>query len=585
LEDGETKKLLSGEYENSAASVTTESIDNFEIAINNDIEKLEELIEIKDTNEEKAKDKTDIKDATTEFELTFLNTSIYLYLVTAYGGEAVESVDAKEQKAALDSIASTDISSFTGDIANIDIPSLISTEILNTIQSNSLGSDVDLSGFSKLENAALSSYEMEYIVGMFGCLTTKETDENLMGSAFGSRPLLKGETEYLIFGKDNMITNVTLCVDLIVALRLIMNSIYVYTNANMRQSALAVATAIAGWTGVGIPVAQNAILIAWATAESILDVASLCKGESVPIYKTASTWTLGLQNLPGTLAKGVSSYAAKGIDDVFEKIENTSVDKVEEIKDAALSYVNQTAQGSVESLASMIVTPVERTITSMASGVKTSYSRADVEKMVLSAVNSVDTSSSGAKAAKEIFINNCMGTLVDKVYNSLPGLFTGDQTLASQAGTEITNAINDAYQTMFTKLESEVDTYAKKAEEKISSTLGEADDKVKEEAIKAINEYAESLSSFVGESTSGSVFTYSGMGMTYKDYLRLFLLVELGSKSGKESVLKRALAVMQINCSKEKKTFNITKCFVSIRLNTVTAVSNHKIILSEVYGY
>jgi len=62
LEDGETKKLLSGEYENSAASVTTESIDDFEIAITNDIEKLEELIEIKDTNEEKSKDKTDIKD-------------------------------------------------------------------------------------------------------------------------------------------------------------------------------------------------------------------------------------------------------------------------------------------------------------------------------------------------------------------------------------------------------------------------------------------------------------------------------------------------------------------------------------------
>lgn len=578
LEDGETKKLLSSEYNNSAASVTMESIDEFERALQKDIDNLSASIE--ETQEEKEE-----SGSNKEVELGFSKTSLYTYLVTSFGGTSSDVGEAKEQKAAMESIASTDLSSFTGEVAKVDIPSLISEEIYKTICDNTSESGVSLTGLSKLKDAALNSYEMEYIFGMFGCLTTEITDENLMGSAFGNRPLLKGETEYIVFGKDNMVTNVALCVDLIFAIRLIMNSVYVYTNANMRQSALAVATAIAGWTGIGIPVAQNAILIAWATAESILDTASLCKGESVPIYKTASTWTLGLQSIPGTLAKGVANYASKGIDDVFEKIENTSVEKTEDIKDATLSYINQAAQGTVESLASIVVTPVERAITSMTAGVKISYSRSEVEGMILSAVNSVDTSSSGAKAAKEIFINNCMGPLVDKVYSSLPSIFTNDQTLASQAGTAITNAINDAYSTMFSKLEGVVDTYTSKAEEKVVSALDSANERIKEETVKAINEYAASLSEFVGESTGGSVSSYSGMGMTYKDYLRLFTLIGLSSEKGKANILKRSAVVMQINCSKAQSSFNITKCFVSVRLSTVTAVSNHKIKLSEVYHY
>lgn len=580
LEDSETKKLLSSEYKNSAASVTTESVDEFEETLQKDINSLSNAIknsEDKDPNERNESPK--------DIELKFSKTPLYIYLSSAYGESSSKAADAKEQKAAMDAIASTDLSSFSGEVKKVDIPSLVSEEIYKTICNSISESGISLKGFSKLKDAALNSYEMEYILGMFGCLTTEATDKNLMGSSFGSRPLLKGETEYILFGKDNMVTNVELCVDLIFAIRLIMNSVYVYTNANMRQSALAVATAIAGWTGIGIPVAQNAILIAWATAESILDTASLCKGKSVPIYKTASTWTLGLQSLPGTLAKGVASYASKGIDDVFEKIENASVEKTEDIKDAALSYVNQAAQGTVESLASIVVTPVERVITSMTSGIKTNYSRDEIESMVLSAVNSVDASSSGAKAAKEIFVNNCMGPLVDKVYSSLPSIFTGDQTLASQAGTSITNAINDAYTTMFSKLEDVVDGYASKVEEKIISALGSTNEKVKEEAVKVINDYAASLSEFVGDSSGGSISSSSGIGMTYKDYLRIFALIGLSSKSGKENILKRSSVIMQINCSDAHSGFNITKCFVSVRLSTVTAVGNHKINLSEVYQY
>ena len=574
LEDGEAKKLLSSEYNNSIASLNESTIDDFSYVLQRDIDALSNSLNADDDEEESKK-----------VELQFSKSQFYVYLTSMYGSTSTSNETASSQKAAIETIASTDLSNFTGDVANINIPDLIADEISKTINDYSSELNIGLSGLSGLKNAAGNAYEMEYILGMFGCLTTEETDENLMGAQFGSRPLLKGETEYIIFGRDNMITNVVLSVELIFAIRLVLNSLYVYTNANMRQSALAVATAIAGWTGIGIPVAQNALLIAWATAESILDVSSLCKGETVPIYKTASTWTLGLQSVPGTVAKGVANYASKAIDDVFNKIENISINKTDEIKDAALSYMNQAGQGAVESLSSLIITPVEKVITSMTASVKTNYSRDEIEAAILKAVNSVDTSSKGAKAAKDAFINYCLSPLVDKVYASLPSIFTSNQTLASEAGAAISNAISDAYSTMFSKLEGVVETYTKEAEDMISSTLSSASDRVKEETINVINSYASTLSEFVGESKDNSISSYSGMGMTYKDYLKLFSLIVLATNKGKENMLKRCTIIMQINCSDKSAGFNITKCFTSVRLCTVTSVGAHNIKLSEVYHY
>ena len=329
LDDGEVKQLLEGEYANSAGSLDGVAIDTFSKAINSDVEALKTYEKL--SKEEK-------QDASLP-NLTYSNSDFYIYLTSMYGSSSISSEDASTQKSAMDQVASTDITTFSSSASSAEITSLISNAIYSKICSDETQS-IGLKGVSKLKDSAQNAFEMEYIANMFGCLTTNEYDENLMRSQFGSRPILKGEAEYILFGKNSISANVAACIDLIFAIRLIMNSIYVYTNASMRQSALAVASAIAGWSGIGIPVAQNAILVSWAMAESVLDTASLCKGETVPIYKTASTWTLSLSSLPTTLAGGVSNYASKKIDDVFEiaraevVFEGTTVD----VTDVVVKY-------------------------------------------------------------------------------------------------------------------------------------------------------------------------------------------------------------------------------------------------------
>ena len=574
LEEGEVKQLLRSEYGNAADALSVDSIDRFSDTLQKDIDALNAAESI--SSEEESEPAAVI--------LHYTEDPFFIYLVSTYGRNEV-SENGESQKSAMDTISGTDLSTYTGKVSSLDIPSLVSAEILKTIAENTGAESIGVSGLTKIKDAALNSYEMEYIASMFGCLTTEPDDKNLMDSSFGNRPILKGEMEYIVFGQNNMLTNVTLCVDLIFAIRLILNSVYVYTNANMRQSALAVATAIAGWTGVGIPVAQNAVLIAWATAESILDTASLCKGETVPIYKTASTWTLSLANLPATLAKGATNYASRAIDDVFSAIENATLEKTDEAKSAALEYMNRTGESAVESLTSIVITPVEQAVTSLTSGVNMNLSRADVEKAILKAVNGVNSSSPGISRAKELFIQYCLQSLTDKVYANLPALFTSDKTMAEQASAAIHSAIGDAYASLYSGVEGIVSSLADEAEGKIVTALGSASARAKEEAINAINEYADSLSELIGETSGGSVSEFSGVGMTYKDYLKLFTLVGLSTKSGKENILKRCAVVMQIDCVSRNKSFNITNCFRGVRLCTATCIGSHTFAFEEAYHY
>lgn len=574
LDDGEIKQLFNGEYANSAGSLDSGAIDSFSKAISKDVESLKAYEKL--SKEEK-------QDLSLP-NLIYGDSDFFIYLTSMYGSTSMSSEDAATQKSAMDQVAGTDLSAFSSSASSIEITSLIS----NAIYSKICGTNsqiIGLKGVSKLKDSAQNAFEMEYIANMFGCLTTDECDENLMRSQFGSRPVLNGEAEYILFGKNNVNANVAACIDLIFAIRLIMNSIYVYTNASMRQSALAVASAMAGWSGIGIPVAQNAILVSWAMAESVLDTASLCKGETVPIYKTASTWTLSLSSLPATLAGGVSNYASKKIDDVFAMIEKASIDKTEDVKDATLSFMNQTGQGAVESITSMVVTPVEKAITSLTSGVNMHCSRQDIETTILNAVNSVRSNSSGVKTAKEIFIKHCVPTLVDKVYSNLPNVVTSDKSLAQVASNEISNAISDAYSTLFSKVEETVNIITKSAEEKLSKTLNSVSDKAKEETISVIDEYSKSISKYVGETNDNSVSTFSGMGMTYKDYIKVFALIGLSSKESKSNMLKRCAVIMQIDCSSRSKNFNITKCFTGVRLCTSTGIGNHLTKCEEVYCY
>jgi len=434
-------------------------------------------------------------------------------------------------------------------------------------------------------------YNEEFINGMFSCYTNTATDTSLTHTVYGDKPVFRAETEYIIFGKDNARQNVVLAAELIFGIRFVLNAVYVFSNARMRAEALSLATALSGWTGAGIVLVQNLILTAWAMAESVLDVSTLLKGGDVPIYKNAATWTLGVGGIAGKLQEGAANYAVNKIDDIFLKIQNTADDKIDELSGSALNYFEQSTEGAVESLTNMVVTPVESTVTAMIGDrtqVLSGYSRDQIRSMLENAVAEADNGSRGYKMAKSLFDQYCLDSLTDTIYGNYEYLFAEDDTLAKLAATKIENAITDCYTGLFQQVKNAVEQATSGTKSRLNSALGSAKEEAKANTLEVISDYTEELSQLLGnESTpkTTAVSSYSGMSMSYRDYLRVFTFLAVAKNSTKTGVLTRTAKVMQINCAKAESGFQITRCFTQVQLNAVLGIAAHKVHQKEVYQY
>lgn len=126
----------------------------------------------------------------------------------------------------------------------------------------------------------------EYLVQYMGnYLTTKEDSQ------------LKYQLEYLVGGLNNDLDNLSLMVTILVGIREVANTIYLFSDQEKVEEVKALVTTI---TAVLLipelePLFTPIVLMGWAFAESLCDVKALLSGERVPLLKSADSWNLGLQ--------------------------------------------------------------------------------------------------------------------------------------------------------------------------------------------------------------------------------------------------------------------------------------------------
>ena len=104
------------------------------------------------------------------------------------------------------------------------------------------------------------------------------------GKSMTDNAFYRSEVEYVLFGDDSVAANLNYAKSLIFGIRFALNSVYAFTNIVLRNYTLATATAIAGWTGFGVPIVQTVLTIALAMGESVLDIQELCSGKEVVLY-------------------------------------------------------------------------------------------------------------------------------------------------------------------------------------------------------------------------------------------------------------------------------------------------------------
>ena len=115
--------------------------------------------------------------------------------------------------------------------------------------------------------------------------------------------VLDYELEYILCGKNSDEKNLKTVVTRLLLLREGANFLFLSNDAASLEAANAFAALLVG--AVPIPgivtVTAYALLLAWAYAESLLDVRELLAGGKVPVLKSAETWRLSLTSVPNLL--------------------------------------------------------------------------------------------------------------------------------------------------------------------------------------------------------------------------------------------------------------------------------------------
>lgn len=141
---------------------------------------------------------------------------------------------------------------------------------------------------SGLDSTMSKLFFGEYVLEQFG---------NAVNPQSGGT--LTYETEYIIAGKDSDQENLETVAKRLLMLRLASNYAYLLSDAAKQAEAEAMALALA--SAVLLPVLtiviKQALLLAWAYGEGIMDLRALLSGKKVPLFKTAQSWQLQLTNL------------------------------------------------------------------------------------------------------------------------------------------------------------------------------------------------------------------------------------------------------------------------------------------------
>lgn len=427
------------------------------------------------------------------------------------------------------------------------------------------------------ETARDRLYVEEYMTEMFSCYTDTVSKDgkisamSLNNKDMSSNKFFGSEVEYILWGNNNVQTNLNYSKALIFGIRFALNSIYAFTSTDTRTPALTAATAIAGWTGFGVPIVQTVILLAWSMAESYVDVDNLCNGEAVVIYKSKDTWVLGI----GGVKNVAKEIASKSVDDIFDKIQDFTTDKIDELTTGISNYVTKTTDGVKDSVIGAITAPLEQ-LTLQIVGSSESLTKEKIQEKyeyclnsLLNSDNSNSASSKAKKAAIDVLNSSAKNQIVDKLYEIYQNSATQSIAVLNE---KVTNMINDISDRIDSTIKNTISSYGDELQSKVSETISNGGSKVKENVTSLIENYTSDLCGSTESSTG--ITASSGLTLNYKEYLKAFILINMLSKDKENSMLKRTAELIQSNVSTypDEGSFNVASAYTMVQLSATITV-------------
>lgn len=172
-------------------------------------------------------------------------------------------------------------------------------------------------------------YINEYILGNFrNYVHHAATVDRPLPAGEGERPLAAhllapeyenkyhtaAEIEYILAGKLSSIDNVNDIRTRILTMRLVLNLIAIF----LEKDKVAIANQLAAPAGLFTPLVAVVILVAWASAESVLDVEMIMQGKEVALFKWNATWEISAENLVEKAVAHLRSFLGNAVKEQIE---------------------------------------------------------------------------------------------------------------------------------------------------------------------------------------------------------------------------------------------------------------------------
>lgn len=442
-------------------------------------------------------------------------------------------------------------------------------------------------------------YLEEYVTEMFSCDTDriKKDGKDASITTLAGQKMDKNnsefygsEIEYILWGQENPTANITYNYGLIYMIRFALNAIYAFTSVEIQSYALEIATAIAGWTVVGVPIVQAIVTIVFALAESAFDIYTLKQGESVPIYKSASTWVCSLTGLGKAAAQEVTKKlmdeakekVIEMSDEAFEKLESELATNVDAGTKELTDYLENTAKNQINGIYSEVQNNIVKPfIDNLAQYVDVNES-IDVDK-------SIDDAFEKATTSAESYVNGLGEGMQKEIANSLWALFKEKclenlkdqvkQKLNSKKTFTISGLINEQMKTLKKETTDIVNKYIKKATDKLKESIldgsGKIIDSAKGQVKSIISENMDSLSESItskipssnGSTTGTNSITSKFNSLNYKEYCKIFVFIRIAADE--KSVLNNTAKIIQCNVNKKKKNeFCMGKAYTMVQISS-----------------
>ncbi len=405
------------------------------------------------------------------------------------------------------------------------------------------------------------------------------------------------EVEYLCFGMTGADNNVTAAYSSIYALRFVLNSIYAFTNSEIRNLSRSAGLSVQAATLGTVPYQFVMVVmqLALSMSESLLDLQIMKTGAKVAVVPTKDTWILSpsggktllqtvvkteITNVADSAVEGAIKNASTGLQKFVDSSAEDMINHISELnqslEEVSKAKANELLDQSFAQVEGVLFSALDQlTYADYASGVDPNAE--------------LDKAFAQAREAKEQVIANLKsdeskvaGVVADLISGQLDNLLNSAQEQAKaelasispeslQRGAadymtgylykieeDISQKFQDNIDAVSNNIQAAAVTLVGKVKADMQGYIQEGTEEAKQQAIGVVNQYisnsidslADKIPDMSGlatqnQSFSGSSSTSHAISFGYSDYLRLFVFV--GLASGNNDILIRTSNLIEQN--------------------------------------